>query len=97
MHHAETANGVTGTAIATDDSARNVLDPLANLAGHSFGSTEELSQAVLRLITRQLPMRSAFLARVTPRAGALDVLAADNRPSGSEIDAGSRVSLPTTF
>lgn len=60
---------------------------LSALAGGSFGSIREASEAVLRLVTEQIGMRSGFVASIEPD-GRVAVLVAHNLPGGCAIPEG---------
>ena len=73
------------------------LGGLSELAGRSFGSAEEAREAVLRLLSEQLGMRSAFLTRITPEENRNEVVASHNAPGGCGISAGALLPLSGTF
>ena len=73
------------------------LGGLSELAGRSFGSAEEARQALLRLISEQLGMRSAFLTHVTPEENRNEIVASYNAPDGCGIPVGAVLPLWGTF
>lgn len=73
------------------------LAGLSNLAGRSFGSEEEAREALLRLLSEQLGMRSAFLTRITPEENRNEVVASHNAPGGCGIPTGAVLPLSGTF
>ena len=73
------------------------LGGLSELAGTSFGSSREATNAVLRLLADQLGMRSGFLTRITPQDNRNEVLAAYNAPGGCDIPAGALLPLSQTY
>lgn len=73
------------------------LAGLSNLAGRSFGSEAEAREALLRLLSEQLGMRSAFLTRITPEENRNEVVASHNAPGGCGIPAGAVLPLSGTF
>ncbi len=73
------------------------LGGLSELAGRSFTSVEESTGAILRLLSDQLVMRSAFLTRITPVDDRNEVIAAYNAPDGCDIPAGAVFPLAGTF
>ena len=73
------------------------LGGLSELAGRSFASTREATDASLRLLTEQLGMRTSFLARVTPAEDRFEVLGAHNVPGGCGIEPGEALPLPGTY
>ncbi len=73
------------------------LAGLSNLAGRSFGSEAEAREALLRLLSEQLGMRSAFLTRITPEENRNEVVASHNAPGGCGIPVGAVLPLSGTF
>ncbi len=73
------------------------LGGLSELAGRSFGSAEEAREALLRLISEQLGMRSAFLTRITPRENRNEIVASHDAPGGCGIPVGAVLPLSGTF
>ena len=73
------------------------LGGLSELAGRSFDSAEEAMQALLRLLSEQLGMRSAFLTRITPEENRNEVVASHNAPHGCGIPVGAVLPLSGTF
>lgn len=73
------------------------LEGLSVLAAQGFASIKEAIDAILQLMTEQLPMRSSFLARFKFEEKQLEVLAAHNMPGGCDISVGTTVSLPHSF
>ena len=73
------------------------LGGLSELAGRSFGSAEEAGEAILRLISEQLGMRSAFLTRITLKENRNEVVASHNAPGGCGIPVGAVLPLSGTF
>ncbi len=78
----------------TDESA--YLGGLSEFAGRSFGSLEEATEALLRLIAEQTGMRSAFLTRITPEENRNRIVASHNA-DGFGIPAGAVLPLSGTF
>ena len=78
-------------------SAPTYLGALSELAGRSFNSTEEATRALLRLVSEQLGMRSAFLTRITPAEDCNEVVVSHNAPDGCAIPAGAVLPLSGTF
>ncbi len=78
------------------DTAR-YLSSLSGLAGRSFGSTEEMTGAVLRLVAEELGMRSSLLSRIDRSRNELEVLASHNAPGGCDIRSGDSFELRQTF
>lgn len=79
----------------TDESA--YLGGLSELAGRSFGSSKEATEALLWLIVEQTGMRSAFLTRITPEENRNEILASYNAPDGCGIPAGAMLPLSGTY
>ena len=77
--------------------ASGYLGGISRLSGRSFASTEEATQAVLRLITEQIGMRSAFLTRIAPERNRNEISAAHNEPGGCHIPAGAVLPLSDTY
>ncbi len=73
------------------------LGGLSELAGRSFGSAEEAAQALLRLLSEQLGMRSAFLTRISAEGNRNEIVASHNEPDGCGIPAGAVLPLSGTF
>lgn len=73
------------------------LGGLSELAGRSFASTEEATDAVLQLLSEQLGMRTSFLARVTPTEDRFEVLGAHNVPGGCGIEPREALPLPGAY
>lgn len=73
------------------------LAGLSELAGRSFDSAEEAREALLRLISEQLRMRSAFLTRITPEEDRNEVVTSYNAPGGCGIPSGAVLPLSGTF
>ncbi len=73
------------------------LGRLSELAGRSFDSVEESTQALLKVISEQLGMRSAFLTHITPESNRNEVVASHNAPDGCGIPAGAVLPLSGTF
>ncbi len=73
------------------------LGCLSALAGSSFASSREATDAVLRLLSDQLGMRSGFLTRITPQQNGNEVLAAYNAPGGCDVPAGALLPLSETY
>ncbi|MDP9480550.1 MAG: hypothetical protein M3R38_33635 [Actinomycetota bacterium] len=73
------------------------LGGLSELAGRSFDSAEEAREAILRLLSEQLGMRSAFLTRITPEENRNEVVAAHSAPDGCGIPVGAVLPLSGTF
>lgn len=73
------------------------LHELAALAAHSFGSTAESIQALLKTIASQLGLRTSFLTEITPATGRNHILAAYDAPGGSGILAGTDLHLGDTY
>ncbi len=80
-----------------DAAAPPYLGGLSELAGRSFASTEEATEAVLRLLSEQLGMRTSFLTRIAPEEDRNEVLAVHNEPDGCAIPAGAVLPLSGTF
>ena len=73
------------------------LGSLSELAGRSFGSEEEAREALLRLLSEQIGMRSAFLTRIAPKENRNEVVASHNAPDGCGIPVGAVLPLSGTF
>ncbi len=73
------------------------LSSLSDLAGRSFGSSQEMTEAVLQLVADELGIRSSFLPRIDRGRQRLQVLAAHNTPSGCDIITGDAFELRQTF
>ena len=73
------------------------LGGLSELAGRSFDSAEEAREALLRLISGQLGMRSAFLTHITPEENHNEVVASHNAPDGCGIPVAAVLPLSGTF
>ena len=73
------------------------LGILSELAGRSFGSMEEATDSILRLLSEQLGMRSSFLTRITPEGDRNEIIASHNEPGGCGISAGAVLPLSGTF
>jgi hypothetical protein len=73
------------------------LGGLSELAGRSFDSVEEATEALLQLLSEQLGMRSAFLTRITPEENRNEVVASYNAPDGCGIPVGAVLPLSGTF
>ena len=73
------------------------LGGLSELAGRSFDSAQEAREALLRLISEQLGMRSAFLTRITSGENRNEVVASHNAPGGCGIPIGAVLPLSGTF
>ncbi len=73
------------------------LGGLSELAGRSFDSAQEAREALLRLISEQIGMRSAFLTRITPGENRNEVVASHNAPGGCGIPVGAVLPLSGTF
>ena len=82
---------------AEQPGAWGYLGGLSELAGRSFTSVEDSTGAILRLLSDQLVMRSAFLTRITPADDRNEVIAAYNAPDGCNIPAGAVFPLAGTF
>ena len=79
----------------TDESA--YLGGLSELAGRSFGSSKEATEALLWLIVEQTGMRSAFLTRITTEENRNEIVATYNEPGGCGIPADAVLPLSGTF
>ncbi len=77
--------------------ASTYLVGLSELAGRSFDSTQEATRALLRMVSEQLDMRSAFLTHITPAEDRNEVLASHNAPDGCGIPMGAVLPLSGTF
>ena len=93
---------IFGTSVEMDTrtepgGATGYLGGLSELAGRSFPSPEEATGAILRLLSDQLGMRSAFLTRITPAEDRNEVIASYNAPDGCDIPAGAVLPLSGTF
>lgn len=73
------------------------LGGLSELAGRSFDSIEEATDALLRLLSERLGMRSAFLTHITPKGPRNEVIASHNAPDGCGISTGAVLPLSGTF
>ncbi len=73
------------------------LEGLSELAARSFASSEEATEAVLRLIADQVGARSTFLSRIATGEGRSNVLAAYNALDGCAVVPGAVLPLPQTF
>lgn len=73
------------------------LGSLSALAARSFASTTELVDAILSFITGQLGLRTSFLTHITAGENRNHVIAAHNRPGGSNIPANTDLPLEDTF
>lgn len=73
------------------------LGGLSELAGCSFDSADEAREALLRLLSEQLSMRSAFLTQITPEENRNEVVASHNAPGGCGIPVGAVLPLSGTF
>lgn len=73
------------------------LGGLSELAGRSFDSADEAREALLRLLSEQLGMRSAFLTHITPEDDRNEVVASHNAPGGCGIPVGAVLPLSGTF
>ncbi len=73
------------------------LGGLFELAGRSFDSIEEATDALLRLLSERLGMRSAFLTHITPEGNRNEVVASHNAPDGCGIPTGAVLPLSGTF
>ena len=77
--------------------ANTYLSNLSELAGHSFASTQEAVEAILRLIVDRLGLRSSFLTRIDQEECQHEVVMAQNLAGGSDIQAGVVMELSQTF
>lgn len=77
--------------------ATQALDALSDLAAHSFATSSDAAEAILRAITAQLGMRTSWVSRIDRRTDESLVLAARNEPGGCGVDAGITLPLPDTF
>jgi PAS domain S-box-containing protein len=73
------------------------LGSLSAVAGRSFASTQETLDAMLRVIGRQLGMRTSYLSHITRETGRAEVIAASNEPGGCDVAAGAVFALDNTF
>ncbi len=71
------------------------LSGLWALSARGFASTDEASQAVVRLASEQLGMRSAFLAHFDGEEKL--VLASHNAPGGCDIAAGEVLPIAHSY
>ena len=78
-------------------SANTYLSNLSELAGHSFVSTQEAVEAILRLVVEQLGLRSGFLTHISPEARQNEILVAYNSTGDSDVQEGALLKLPQTF
>ncbi len=76
---------------------REYLGGLSTLAGRSFSSAQESTEAILRLIADQLGMRSAFLTHITIDEERNEIIASYNAPGGCDILPGLVLPLSGTF
>jgi hypothetical protein len=77
--------------------ADTYLSNLSELAGHSFASTQEAVEAILRLIVDRLGLRSSFLTRIDQEECQHEVIMAQNLAGGSDIQVGVVMKLSQTF
>ena len=73
------------------------LTSLSQLTTRSFGSTQEATEAILRMLTQQLGMRTSFLAHIERDEGRHEILAAHNLPGGCGLVTGDVFELSQTF
>ena len=80
-----------------DNASSAYLGSLSELSAHSFSATREATDAILRLLSEQLGLRSSFLTHITPEENRNHVLAAYNVPGGCDIPAGALLPLSQTY
>jgi PAS domain S-box-containing protein len=80
-----------------NDIAKATLDRLSQLAGQRFATSADATEAVLSAITDVVGMRTSWISKVDEEAGRLDIVAAHNKPGGSDIRAGSSAPIETMF
>lgn len=80
-----------------DDRNTNYLSGVSELAGHSFASTQESLEAMLKLIVEHLELRSSYVTHIVSEECRNEVLMAHNSPGGSDIPNGAQLELPGTF
>jgi hypothetical protein len=89
------------SVLNTNQPARNAqspyLDSLSALSATSFPSTNALIDAILRLITEQIGLRTSFLTHITPGENRNHVVAAYNQPDGCDLAADTDLPLEDTF
>ncbi len=73
------------------------ISHLSELAGRSFSTTNEATEAILQLLSEQLGMRTSVLTRIPPEENRLEVLAAHNELDGCGIESGAVFPLPHTY
>ncbi len=86
--------GVDGERL-TQDLGAAYLSGLWALSGRGFASMNDASQAIVRLASNQLGMRSAFLAQFEGEEKR--VLASHNAPGGCDIAAGAVLPIAHSY
>ena len=73
------------------------LESLSHLAGQNFGSTDEVTTAILTTISDVLGMRTSWVSHANEAAGRLDIIGAHNKPGGCDVQPNTSAPLPNTF
>lgn len=82
---------------AGSDASASLLGGLSSLAGHSYRTSADATDAILQLVAGQLGMRTAYLTRIDRARGELLMVSSFNEAGGSGIVAGSSFVLEDTF
>ena len=78
-------------------SATALLGGLSSLAGRSYRTSAEATEAILKLIAAQLGMRTTYLSRINRASDDLLVRSSFNAPDGCDVVAGSTFDLQDTY